>query len=319
MAIGWMLSLKMTVISSAVISTAVTLTFSAPILQHFVVTELPLIWSGLVLWLRPPYVYLVLNCIILTIVASSKLFPGSRSQAAAGPTSPLHSPIPVADGGVAVRNPIRFGYEKSVEEAKGGGNEGESGGDEFVIRRSVWTPARKEALEGSSEKPSASERFGHRRIARSSPDGRPLGVTKPRRGGETLESTWRIITDGRPMPLTRHLKKSDTFDTTHSRPNPHSPFSSPVHVMKKSETLGDRISNTGDNSDSSVLLSPSPGSASVGSGRMRRESSLSQDELNRRVEAFIRKFNEEMRLQRQQSFDHYREMIISPRDEPLGV
>ena len=123
-----------------------------------------------------------------------------------------------------------------------------------------------------------------------------MGVSKPKRH-DTLESTWKTITDGRSMPLTRHLKKADTWET-HGRRNTQVDQSTPPKAMKKAETFNDR--SDGANS----TLSPSSGS-----GRLKKEPSLSQDDLNRRVEAFIKKFNEEMRLQRQESLNQYQEMI----------
>ena len=128
--------------------------------------------------------------------------------------------------------------------------------------------------------------------------GKALRVARPKRN-ETLESTWRTITEGRPVPLARHLKKSDTWET-HGRSAPDE--QSPVPLMRKSETFNDRAEPPPPASSS-----PSPSSSSR--GRPRREPSLGQDDLNRRVEAFIKKFNEEMRLQRQESFQHYLEMI----------
>lgn len=122
---------------------------------------------------------------------------------------------------------------------------------------------------------------------------RALRVAKPKRQ-ETLESTWKAITDGRHVPLTRHLRKSDTFENHGSHVTGDSPTYSPRHV-KKSETFRDRT-----NYDS-----PSP----VSGGKLRKEASPSQDELNRRVEAFINKFNQEMRLQRQESLNQYMEMV----------
>ena len=126
--------------------------------------------------------------------------------------------------------------------------------------------------------------------------GKSLRVTKPRKQ-DTLEATWKTITEGRPMPLTRHLKKSDTWESHVRRQNDQSTPPPPAARMKKSETFPDRSSDP-------ISASPSPGS-----GKIRKEPSLSQDELNRRVEAFIKKFNEEMRLQRQESLNQYQEMV----------
>ncbi|KAA8519859.1 hypothetical protein F0562_014051 [Nyssa sinensis] len=151
-----------------------------------------------------------------------------------------------------------------------------------------------------AEKPRVSARFGHRKPVKASPEGgRALRVAKPKRN-ETLENTWKMITDGRHMPLTRHLRKSDTWQTHdhHMEASPLARDQSPQMVYK-SETFKDR---TNFNPPSSVSSSP-------GSGKLRKEPSLSQDELNRRVEAFIKKFNEEMRLQRQESLNQYMEMI----------
>lgn len=45
------------------------------------------------------------------------------------------------------------------------------------------------------------------------------------------------------------------------------------------------------------------------SARIRKEASVGQDDLNRRVEAFIKKFNEDLRIQRQESLQQFMDMI----------
>ncbi|XP_043687378.1 uncharacterized protein LOC122638578 [Telopea speciosissima] len=345
---NWIFPLKVLLISAGVCLTGVVLKLSLPVLSDFLISQLPLLWISLRSWFTPPYLYVVINGIIITIAASSRFQHKVEEQ------SELVVPVPVKAevrpdfsvsaeyDSVVLKNPVnipqQFDYdvvaaskipvestltvyrgseppvvygqsEVSVTDVRNpavSASEVEED-DGFVISRSTWTPRARESTEipayysFQKEKPPASVRFGHRKNVRSSPEGgRALGVAKPKRN-DTLESTWKTITDGRPIPLARHLKKSDTWETVgrHSHSNDSNsdpPEASPVK-MKKHETFNDRSSNTSS-------LSPSPGS-----GKLRKEPSLSQDELNRRVEAFIKKFNEEMRLQRQESLNQYNEMI----------
>ncbi|KAB1217200.1 hypothetical protein CJ030_MR4G021121 [Morella rubra] len=321
---NWILPLKVVLISTGVVSMAVVLKLLVPVVSDFVACEVPSIWSFVLSCLRPPYLYLVINCIIISIVASSKLHqkpddPQTEMQAA---LQPAKVPEDVREESVVYGDSIvltGYGYDAanvSVSELQVVDSEGVwgqvekkvtdemliDGGDDAVLSRSTWTEGleRKDSLEvlysnNENEKPPVSARFAHRRPLKASPEaGKALGVSKPKRQ-ETLENTWKTITEGRSMPLTRHLKKSDTWDSQVRRNQQPMDENTPPK-MKKTETFSDRSANSS--------LTPSPGS-----GRLRKEPSLGQDELNRRVEAFIKKFNEEMRLQRQESLNQYHEMI----------
>lgn len=394
------LPLKIIFISTSVLSAAVLLKLSAPAIADFAVTDVPSFYNVVVSWLRPPYLYLVINCIIVTIVASSKLQSklGDVSLSPS-PTPPLmtttitNPPVTVApqpmvifpetvkhydydavtvnrDALLTVKledqevnfefassNFIRSGldqFETRVSEAnkdfvdlnpavkfEGGVFEhpaannfvskglsdyetkffiaDKSSGNmimnaapaprkepdiynfdpEVSVTKSSPSPSpigRRDSSDFSfsNEKPPVSKRIGHRRAVRSSPEGgkAALGVSKAKKQ-DTLESTWKTITEGRAMPLARHLRKADTWETHGGRHHNQTPEN---QKMTKSETFKDRTNNS--------ILTQSPGS-----GKLKKESSLGQDELNRRVEAFIKKFNEDMRLQRQESLKQYREMI----------
>lgn len=127
-----------------------------------------------------------------------------------------------------------------------------------------------------------------------------LGVMKGKKHHqETLESTWKMITEGRHMPLTRHIKKSDTWDSHLRRNSPPLTNQNGGTAVKKSETFNGRVKARGENASPSQTQS----------SKLKKEPSLGQDELNRRVEAFINKFNQEMRLQREESLRQYHEMI----------
>ena len=112
-----------------------------------------------------------------------------------------------------------------------------------------------------------------------------MRVAKPKRH-ETLENTWKAITEGRAMPLSRHMKKSDTWEN-HGR-DLH--VDSVGGLVKKSETFKDRTNQA---APEALTLSTGPGPLKP--ILLRKEPSLSQEELNWQVDAFIKKFNEEMR------------------------
>lgn len=326
-------SLKVALVSSFVLSLAIILKLSLPVISDFVLTELPSLWNFALSWLRPPYLYILINCIIISIVASSKL------QNQKGVVEDVMIPPPYA---AVPSEPVKFASEYSVYNSVVSGgyavdganvearrvdfdepevtqdvvgkvdNEKSISGDglswEETVSKSVGTGLeRKDSMDLTSEKenerPTVSTRFAHRRAMKLSPQGGkvPLGVSKPKKQ-ETLENTWKTITEGRIMPLARHLRKSDTWDSHVRRPIDDRDGTPPQALkMKKAETFSERTSK-----DSSLNSSPSP---SPVSGKLRRDMSLSQDELNRRVEAFIKKFNEEMRLQRQESLNQYKELV----------
>ncbi|KAF5187956.1 cotton fiber [Thalictrum thalictroides] len=354
---NWILSVKIFGVSSLIFTIALILKLSVPVISQFIVSELPLLWRSILSWLTPPYLYVVVNGIIITIAASSRFYQNKideehQSSESESIVAPLKVPLPVVNSGLdfsvssgydslVVKSPIevrseylmknsitdvksdyeilesKFFKEQQQEEEENESNViakpvSERQEEGFVISRSSWTPSRNDLKEIEKENifPSpVSVRFSHhRRTVKSSPEaGKALGVAKPKRH-DTLERTWKTITDGRPIPLARHLKKSDTWEThgRHHHNHNHSAGpqeqTPPTKTMKKCETFQDR------NKNPASPLSPSPGS-----GKLKKEPSLSHDELNRRVEAFIKKFNEDMRLQRQESLNQYKEMMVNRR------
>ncbi|XP_054813546.1 uncharacterized protein LOC129314211 [Prosopis cineraria] len=338
------LSLKVALLSTGVLSLAVALKFSVPLVSDFIGADVPNIWSFFLTWLRPPYLYILVNFIIISIAASSKFQNHKLDDQAHSQDHPVvlpSDPIKMSEEisseyaiynrqDVDVLEPemitgdIRTNYaayncvvsddygddskvrDMTLEVQQGRISNAEktkmslrdeeiTNEESFQAPISVMTSLQCTDLLALSilsdeEKSPVSARFGHRKAAKASPQGGKavLGVAKP---------------------LTRHLKKSDTWDSQlhhNATPLRDQNGCTPPNskLTKKSETFSERSRACKENIKSSA--SPSPGS-----GKMRKEPFLSQDELNRRVEAFIRKFNQEMRLQRQESLRQYREMINS--------
>lgn len=311
--------MKVILISTGVLSVAMGLKFSIPI----AVNGAPALWSIIVLCMKPPYLYIIINGIIITIAASSR-FHQSKAEPAAvrsdhlisvktPPEASFESLLAPAVVNTALLEPATEVVVSEVEDkvvdlkpvmVNGSKVDFAAEVDDLIraeaedvfeeptllynppLYETMSPEVQLESLFPVREKPLVSSRFVHRKPNRITPEvggARALRrVARPKRQ-ETLESTWKMITEGRHVPLTRHLKKSDTWEH-HAPP-------AVVHVVPKSETFKER---------SSYESPPA---------RIRKEPSLGQDELNRRVEAFIHKFNEEMRMQRQESLNQYMEMI----------
>lgn len=101
-------------------------------------------------------------------------------------------------------------------------------------------------------------------------------MAKPKRN-ETLENTWKMIMEGKSaLPLTSYYKRPDTFGLGEEATRQSG------GVLKKAETFSDRTNCN----QSLPVMTPT---VKVKKVKMTR----SRDELNRRIEAFIKKCNDE--------------------------
>ncbi|CAA7049156.1 unnamed protein product [Microthlaspi erraticum] len=304
-----------TVIIAGVFSLATAVILTVPSVSHLVASCFPIIYDNTVFLLKPPYLYLVINCIIVSILATSKLTHKSSSDSG---FSEVVTPITV----VPVPTDIDTGYLNLVHVASD--YTGFVANDapvyppvedvrkitEVVSDDKLTTVDKGEDRQTETEKPIIPSsdspeitirkhsrkppRFGQSKSLKASPEGgggnkkSALRVSKPPRRQDTLETTWKKITEGRSAPLTKHLTKSDTWQE-----RTHVQNSSEKGELTKSENLNDVNTPTEETQKT----------------RLKREASPGQEELNRRVEAFIKKFNEEMRLQRLESLAKYNEMV----------
>ncbi|KAL2523930.1 Protein of unknown function (DUF761) [Abeliophyllum distichum] len=317
----WFVSLKLFLISAGVVSLAVGVKFFVPVIIRFTVHEIPALWSILLSWMKPPYLYVIINGIIIIIAAASRFHhsesePSVQSENLVSMKTPpssefasLSTPIEISnvveEPPAAVDEALVCESEDRVVEVKHVlVNDSEVAKaeaddvDEFIVSNSTYTPPQEiispPFLLPVREKPLVSSRFGNHRKTLSSPEGaKALKVARPKKQ-ETLESTWKMITEGRHVPLTRHLKKPDAWEDQERHLT-----GSPSDDEIKLETSKNHIHY--DSPQAPLNSSPSL--------KVRKELSVGHEELNRRVEAFIKNFNEEMRIQREESLRQYMEMI----------
>ncbi|KAI4319253.1 hypothetical protein MLD38_032877 [Melastoma candidum] len=114
--------------------------------------------------------------------------------------------------------------------------------------------------------------------------------------GDTLDSIWKAITEGQGKQPMAQLKKSDTWETATRRAlNEAEPGVYDERAFRKSETFRERTAAV----PTTVMVDR----------EVAKEKSMGLDELNLRIEAFIRKNWDDMRLQREESARKLVEMV----------
>ena len=197
------LSLKVVLISTSVLFLSSYLKVFVTLVHGFYVNQASLLWSSLVSWLKPPYLYVIINCIIITIVVSSRF---DHNHDTNSTTTHDHiEKIPMDDyvHGMkistvktrfdgALKSRALVVYQDRVEEEEEEeviqdkcmvieDRENGVAGD-FVISKSTWVPPIKRndssennllLLENLSPagKPLVSSRFGHGKVVKARPEG----------------------------------------------------------------------------------------------------------------------------------------------------
>ncbi|KAJ9678178.1 hypothetical protein PVL29_022920 [Vitis rotundifolia] len=110
---------------------------------------------------------------------------------------------------------------------------------------------------------------------------------------ESLEATWKAIVEEHGIPATRHLRKSETWDVPPSCGDGSSSLAPREREMRKSNNFVE--------ARSSFRKTQIP--------YLRKDELLSHDELNRKVEEFIQKCRNEMRLERVESDERLMDIL----------
>ncbi|KAF3585984.1 hypothetical protein F2Q69_00026343 [Brassica cretica] len=275
--------IKPVLISTGVVAVAMQLKIIIVPVVALDFSRAPILFSSFLSWLKPPYLYVTINVIIVMIGFSSMYYriitnpDGKDHEGSYGGDHKFHN----HEQNVHRAQPRRSETAKHEDfsfVAETQPLEKEKETPEVVTEKlpDAVVKAEEEKMclvvvakpENPTpvEKPLVSARIGQRKMVKTTTAERnslkALRVAKPKRQ-ETLENTWKMITEGK--PLTSYYRRPDTFGLGVEDSNKTKPFG-----LKNAETLTDRTK---------YYLSPAV--------------SRSRNELNVRAEAFIKKCNDE--------------------------
>lgn len=148
--------------------------------MDFSVSRAPVIWSSFVSWLKPPYLYIIINAIIIIIAASSRLYQNDHVSSTDSTPSDVEYEMKYEQQQMIVmaeeENKAPVFEEQSVVVS----------GDDAQVEvgnygdAAPWTPPQRTGsleiltdfdLLAEEEKPLVSARFGRRKRIKSSPEG----------------------------------------------------------------------------------------------------------------------------------------------------
>ncbi|KAI9087906.1 hypothetical protein K1719_030236 [Acacia pycnantha] len=269
---------KLVLMSMGILSTLVLFKVAViPFTFNLVVSIFPRLWVSARTLLSPPFVYVIVNFIIITIVASSnfhhKTLPYSDS-----PPDDLIPKHTTRISAAITEHDVSDTTHQSVPEIQSNNEvnerKEEDDDEETEVKDSVFSP-----VDPSPDKNVSNE------FSTDSDD--------------SLDGMWRSIMEGQGKTVTPVLKKSDTWTAT----------------IRKAEPLliqdDGKAEDDGDNGDPAAWAKKELRKSETfnDTTSLRREKSMSPEELYKRAEAFIKNFNHQMRLQRMESYQRFRELI----------
>jgi len=304
---------KLVLMSIGIISTLIL--FKVAIIPYtfdLVLSTLPQLWFSIRTWFTLPFLYIIVNFIIITIVASSNFSHKSNSNITFSDLKKTTTILETTTNPIELENQTNEPHqeEKDVQEVEEEEEEQEEKravevkDSELFCNKFITDPSQEKCskdynLTDFDDKIKDFGLFCNKFITNPIPEKRCNDYNLPDSGDkgddDSLEATWKAIMEGQEKTKKPYLKKSDTWTARIVKAEPFrnnggfcggddDPVAWAQRELKKSETFNDRAS-------------------------LKREKSMSPEELNKRAEAFIKKFNNQMKLQRMESYQRFMKLV----------